>query len=340
MEQTKVCKHCNQEKTLDNFYRNSNCKDNHDTVCKQCRQKEERNKRVNNQKVLPENGVKICSKCEKELSLDHFVKDKWSKDGYKSVCKECIKEKVEKSKAPRKDKDPRKELESQGIFTKVCSVCGIEKPLVEFQKNINLADGLYSWCKECASKKGEHLRENKRKHMKEVYYPAHKEERKKYNKKYHSENKEAIKTHQKKYAEENKELIAKRRKEQWPKRRQKILEDEMLSAKAKLRSFLKDCLTRYHYKKDSHGYEILGCSYEEAWEHLKQTWKENYGEQYNGQKFHIDHIIPLSVAKSKEEVEELSRIENLQLLTPEDNLAKRDIIGWETEYRKNNKENS
>lgn len=34
MEQTKVCKHCNQEKTLDNFYRNSNCKDNHDTVCK------------------------------------------------------------------------------------------------------------------------------------------------------------------------------------------------------------------------------------------------------------------------------------------------------------------
>ena len=48
-----------------------------------------------------------------------------------------------------------------------------------------------------------------------------------------------------------------------------LSEDEILSAKAKLRSFLNDCLTRYHYKKDSHGYEILGCYYEEAWEHLK-----------------------------------------------------------------------
>lgn len=85
----------------------------------------------------------------------------------------------------------------------------------------------------------------------------------------------------------------------------------MLVEKNKLRTFLSDCLKRFRYKKDSHGYELLGCSYEEAWVHLKRTWKENYGTDYCGQKTHIDHIIPLATAKTKEEVENLCKIENL-----------------------------
>lgn len=74
-------------------------------------------------------------------------------------------------------------------------------------------------------------------------------------------------------------------KDKWPKRRQKILEDETLLAKAKLRCFLNDCLNHYHYKKDSHGYEILGCSYEEAWEHLKKHGKKIMVNNIMGKNF-------------------------------------------------------
>lgn len=35
--------------------------------------------------------TKICSKCNQELNIDLFQKDKANKDGYKYICKECIK---------------------------------------------------------------------------------------------------------------------------------------------------------------------------------------------------------------------------------------------------------
>lgn len=137
--------------------------------------------------------MKICSKCGRELPLENFVKDRWSKDGFKSICKECRREKMKEARVEREGKDPYAELKKQGIFTKTCSVCGLEKPVDEFQKNINSLDGLLSQCKSCASEKRKPLREQKRKHMVEIYYPAHKEERRAYNKKYHLENADAIK---------------------------------------------------------------------------------------------------------------------------------------------------
>ena len=49
---------------------------------------------------------------------------------------------------------------------------------------------------------------------------------------------------------------------------------------------------------------------------------------------HIDHIIPLATAKTEKEVLDLCKINNLQLLTPEDNMSKKDKLDWSLNFQK------
>jgi hypothetical protein len=73
--------------------------------------------------------------------------------------------------------------------------------------------------------------------------------------------------------------------------------------------------------------EIVGCSIDELRNHIENqfqtgmTW-ENW-EQFG---WHLDHIIPLASAKTKEELERLCHYTNLQPLWWRDNLEKRDKI--------------
>lgn len=68
---------------------------------------------------------------------------------------------------------------------------------------------------------------------------------------------------------------------------------------------------------------IIGCSKNDLKKHLEaqftagMTW-ENYGQ--NG--WHVDHIIPVSSAKTKEELLKLCHYSNLQPLWAKDNLRK------------------
>ena len=64
-------------------------------------------------------------------------------------------------------------------------------------------------------------------------------------------------------------------------------------------------------------------------EHLRKTFKDNYGYDWDGQEdVHIDHIIPLATANNEEEVLKLCHYTNLQLLKPEDNMSKQDKLDW------------
>jgi len=71
--------------------------------------------------------------------------------------------------------------------------------------------------------------------------------------------------------------------------------------------------------------EILGCTWEFFRDYIEQqftegmTW-DNYGD------WHLDHIIPLSSAKTDKEVYRLNHYTNLQPLWAEENLKKSDKI--------------
>jgi hypothetical protein len=76
--------------------------------------------------------------------------------------------------------------------TKICSKCGIEKPVSEFYKNRSRKDGLCYRCKDCAA----------------AYYQDHKDKKSTYNQNYYKENKDELNASSHRYYKENKEKIA------------------------------------------------------------------------------------------------------------------------------------
>lgn len=64
---TKICKRCSKEQSIDNFYKVPSMKDGHDNTCKTCR-KELRRLR-DGVKVTPivTEGTLICPVCKQEL---------------------------------------------------------------------------------------------------------------------------------------------------------------------------------------------------------------------------------------------------------------------------------
>lgn len=77
------------------------------------------------------------------------------------------------------------------------------------------------------------------------------------------------------------------------------------------------------YKKDTQFMQILSCSLEELRNHIESQFKPGMTwENHSLYGWHIDHIIPLSSAKTQEELYKLCHYSNLQPLWAYDNLSK------------------
>ncbi|MBP5633404.1 hypothetical protein J6X13_00510 [Candidatus Saccharibacteria bacterium] len=153
------------------------------------------------------------------------------------------------------------------------------------------------------------------------WYAKHSEERAEYNKFYREANADAIKQKRQLYDKKHRKTITAK----FIARRNN---DPLFKLSTQVRGLIRASLKKKGYGKDSHTYEIIGCNYEMLFEHLKQTWLENYGTEWDGEDYHIDHIIPLATAKTKQEVLDLCYYENLQMLTPHDNLRKNKKLDW------------
>jgi len=168
---------------------------------------------------------------------------------------------------------------------------------------------------------------------KKEYYKENKEEINDKSRKYYQENKDSINIsrteYQKNYRTENKDKI-KERNSKWRQKnsgyakeymseRSKI--DKLFFLKTRIRCLIKNSFSFKGYKKNTKTEKILGCSFMEFKLHIEskfETWMnwENYG-LYNGEDnygWDLDHIIPLSSAKSEEEVIQLNHYTNLQPL--------------------------
>ena len=248
--------------------------------------------------------------------------------------------------------------------TRVCTRCGIEKNISCFRKSFNKTYNKYyyrSYCHDCEleySRKYELTRPERKEYNKvknKEYRETHKEELRDYNKKYREEHFEEIQKQRKEYYENNREKVIEQRKKYYNKNKDKIIEyhhrynrenSKMLVEKAgiyqkhrvetdefyRFKRLIRDCVLksfkRTNHRKSSYAREIIGIDFDQAWEYLKNTWKKNYGKEYNGELYHIDHIIPLSIAKTEEDVIKLCHYTNLQLLKPEDNLEKSDKLDY------------
>ena len=101
--------------------------------------------------------------------------------------------------------------------------------------------------------------------------------------------------------------------------------DPVFKLKRKMRNALRGSFKRKGYTKNTQNQKILGGDWETVKEHFESLFTEGMNWDNMGQ-WHIDHIIPLSVAKTEEEIINLCNYKNLQPLWGEDNLRKSDKI--------------
>jgi len=95
--------------------------------------------------------------------------------------------------------------------------------------------------------------------------------------------------------------------------------DPLFRFKDRIRSLIYCSIVRSKgYSKKSHTYEILGCSYEFFFNYIKNQFKE--GMTWDN--IHLDHIKPLFLGTTEEEVLILNHYTNFQPLFAIDNLRK------------------
>lgn len=202
---------------------------------------------------------------------------------------------------------------------KICKKCNIEKDLDCYGKNNSTKDKLQYICKSCCkikmdeyvSRPGvrEKMRLNTNQHQ--INNPKYYKQKDLEN---YNTNKDLWKLKNKIYKSENKDKINTHL-------RKKYQTDTIYRTKRLITSLIVLSLKNNGYTKKSRTYQILGCTYEELRNHLEQqflpwmNW-DNQGK-YDGTLdygWDIDHIIPISSAKTEEELVKLNHYTNLQPL--------------------------
>jgi hypothetical protein len=90
-----------------------------------------------------------------------------------------------------------------------------------------------------------------------------------------------------------------------------------------IRSLIGCSFKNHGFKKNSKTMQILGCTIQEFKLHIESQFKEGMSWD-NRSEWHIDHIMPLSMAKTEDEIVRLNHYKNLRPLWAYENLAKSD----------------
>ena len=222
--------------------------------------------------------------------------------------------------------------------TKICKKCKEEKEVCEFGYHSSTKDNLRTSCKVCRKLEGGLYRElNTEKRKQTVknwysknptynkeYYLNNTEKVNKTNKNWYELNKEKSRENNKIWLESNKEKM-----KEYNRNYMKIVRETKPLKKLQfnIRSRFYNILKTNKIPKINKTLDVIGCSLEFLKEYIEKqfilgmSW-ENYG-RYG---WHIDHIIPLSSAKTEDEILKLCHYTNLQPLWAEDNLRKSDKI--------------
>lgn len=167
------------------------------------------------------------------------------------------------------------------------------------------------------------------KEYKKKYRETHKEEIAAYKKDYRLKHKEEINAYARDYYYQNQEkckrnaasYYARIKDTEEYKEKRRIRARENYGLHDKLRTHIRKAIKRGNCIKNKHTEEILGCSIEQFKTYIASLFQEgmswdNYGE------WHLDHIKPISLAKTEEEAYQLCHYTNYQPLWAKDNLSK------------------
>lgn len=257
--------------------------------------------------------MKICKKCNVLKELTHFKIDLKLKSGLSNRCTSCDEECKEDERIKRNKRsnkhynlNKKKKLEYQKKWNEE------NKDKVNtYQKEYRLDNKkMYSeYAKQYVLNNRVKIQEQKK-----IYRLNNKEEIIKKRKEYYLNNKD--KRYQ--YEINNKENIKQAKRKYQIQRRKK---DPLFKLIGNTRNLIANSIKKIGYLKTSKTYDILGCTFEEFKSHLQNKFTDGMSLENHGE-WHLDHIIPISTAKTKEEVIKLNHYTNFQPLWAEDNIKK------------------
>jgi hypothetical protein len=255
-------------------------------------------------------GTKVCSKCNKEKEICKFSKDSQKKDGLHSSCKVCVNNRVKiyKEKNPEKVKESKQKhyLKNKEKYSNLNQKWKEKNP-----------EYMTTYSKHYYIEHKEMLIERSKN-----YYETNKGELLEKFKEYVKNNFEKTSDYQKKYRENNKEKLQNYR-YFYNKNRRK--NDTLFNLKNSVSHRVREFLKVKNISKTNKTFEIVGCSPQFLKEHLESQFIDGMTWE-NRSEWHIDHIIPLSSAKTEDELYMLCHYKNLQPLWAEDNLKKSNKI--------------
>lgn len=163
--------------------------------------------------------------------------------------------------------------------------------------------------------------EERKELAKKRYVKRDKEKKKKDDKKYAIKHKDKLNAKKRKWAKDNPE---KNRASKTKYFINKLNSDPLFKVRHNIGNAIRQAFKRKGFTKNNKCFTILGCTYEEFITHLESkfeswmTWN-NYGNPKDGiyelnKTWDIDHIIPLSTAKTEDDIMRLNHYTNLQPL--------------------------
>lgn len=259
--------------------------------------------------------MKTCTKCEEEKPFSEFTKRVASKDGLGHRCKPC----VSLYQAARRNGENRERIlaEKRDWFKKNKEEISI-KSKVHYEAN---KERILAGCKAYRDLEANKL---KAKVRRKNYYRVNKEKVLAKNKAWNEAHKDHIKGTMKKW-----------RKRKWN-------NDPLYKLKMNTNLYIR--LSMRHVagaKKRQRTCEILGCSIPEFKVYIEKQFKEgmtwgNWGRL--DKEWQLDHIVPVSLGATEEEIVRLNHYSNLQPLGAKENITKSnklilDIISPENKIR-------
>lgn len=231
---------------------------------------------------------------------------------------------------------------------KICRICKENKSLNNFHKDTSIKSGYRNECGSCRTKNKKiksYIQTNKleltcktcnqikstssfdknKRHS--TGYMIHcKECRKEVSKKDYKSNSEVKKQKNLDYYKNNKQKVLK---SQLERQKERTKSDSTYKLVRNLRNRLYYALLDRPWKKNTHFSEYIGCSQKELKIHIEKQFKENMNWGNYGN-WHIDHIHPLSLANTEQELYQLCHYTNLQPMWAIDNIKKSNNVEQNT----------
>jgi len=200
---------------------------------------------------------------------------------------------------------------------KNCTKCGLLKNIEDFAKCPGCKDGYTNKCKLCRKELGDIWRQNNPDANK-IWSEKNKEYDKERKKDHYNSNRDTYIVRAKEYRQNNKDKVNQYVRDY---RKKRFSEDEIFKLTFTVRSRIRSLLKLTNFDKLGQTFDIVGCTPQELVKHIESKFTEGMNWENHGE-WHIDHIIPLSLGKTKEDIIKLCHYTNLQPLWGIDNLKK------------------